>query len=318
MKKRVIVIPLFLVWGIFSVGGLFAQNMNRYIALDVKDGEQIQLKFVADAPNTPVKIVSGGQVYDITVNAGWTMFENYTTDANTLEIYGNVKGFDCRDNTNKITGVDASKNPQLKYLYCFNNAIANIDVSNCSVLTLIHCSNNLLNHLNISDCVALKNLYCLNNNFSTQAFDELFCALPNRIGQEQGFLFPVSSNNSEACDIIMASNKQNAIDKNWAVKYTMSGNAVDIPPTTGTYSCTTNVLEVIQSDINVYPNPVNKILYIETDANNFNAELYNVCGKLVLHERNHKNISVTDLPSGVYLLKLTTEKGVYSRRIVKN
>ncbi len=72
------------------------------------------------------------------------------------------------------------------------------------------------------------------------------------------------------------------------------------------------------ANISAYPNPVNEILYLEIEASNFNAEFYNAQGQLVLQEQNNKSISVANLPSGVYMLKLVTEKGTYSRRIMKN
>ncbi len=72
------------------------------------------------------------------------------------------------------------------------------------------------------------------------------------------------------------------------------------------------------ANVSAYPNPVNEILYLETEASNFNAEFYNAQGQLVLQEQNNKSISVANLPSGVYMLKLITEKGTYSRKIMKN
>ncbi len=41
--------------------------MDRYIKLEVQNGANIGLDLCADANNTPIKIVSGSQEYDISV-----------------------------------------------------------------------------------------------------------------------------------------------------------------------------------------------------------------------------------------------------------
>ncbi len=68
----------------------------------------------------------------------------------------------------------------------------------------------------------------------------------------------------------------------------------------------------------VYPNPAHATLYIEPQTtSNFTVELYDVNGQLVLQSQNNTTISVADLPKGIYMLKLTIDKQVYSTKIVK-
>ncbi len=86
---------------------------------------------------------------------------------------------------------------------------------------------------------------------------------------------------------------------------------VVIEPTTGIQDVEN------MKDIAIYPNPVNDILHIELSENNFGVELYNIFGQQVLKAQNEREISVSELSSGVYVLKITTEKGIYSRKIVK-
>ncbi len=70
-------------------------------------------------------------------------------------------------------------------------------------------------------------------------------------------------------------------------------------------------------NLSIYPIPVSDILYIELSENNFGVELYNMFGQQVLKAQNEREIPVSKLSSGIYVLKITTEKGVYSRKIVK-
>ncbi len=69
--------------------------------------------------------------------------------------------------------------------------------------------------------------------------------------------------------------------------------------------------------ISIYPNPVDEVLYIDILENKFSVELYNNYGQQVLQTQDKREISVSDLPNGIYMLKITTKQGVYSHKIVK-
>ncbi len=69
----------------------------------------------------------------------------------------------------------------------------------------------------------------------------------------------------------------------------------------------------------IYPNPAEKDLYIRTDENLLDYEIYDLSGK-----RWHsgtpvsgKSIDVKDLYPGLYILKLRTEKGIVTSRFLK-
>lgn len=74
---------------------------------------------------------------------------------------------------------------------------------------------------------------------------------------------------------------------------------------------------------NVYPNPVNNILNIDVQ-NTIEVEsmaIYDILGQLVIAIPNAKNISkidVSKLTTGNYLLKMNTDKGTSSTKIIKN
>ncbi|KIA86766.1 T9SS type A sorting domain-containing protein [Flavobacterium sp. AED] len=74
---------------------------------------------------------------------------------------------------------------------------------------------------------------------------------------------------------------------------------------------------------NVYPNPVNNILNIDVQ-NTIEVEsmaIYDILGQLVIAIPNAKNISKIDfskLTTGNYLLKMNTDKGTSSTKIIKN
>ena len=189
-------------------------NMSRYITLTVKSGEAISLDFWATANVTPIRIVSGSNTQDIIVNDVWKGDAHYTADGTTMTVYGDLKKFYCPGNGEKITALDASNCPELEMLSCHGNRISS---------------------LNISKNPKLTTLYCHGNNLSTQALDDIFCALPDRTGNTNGVIDPVYNSSSADIADVLATNAQNAIDKNWKVQYYDGG--ADIPATTGTYMC---------------------------------------------------------------------------------
>ncbi|APZ47545.1 hypothetical protein BW723_15175 [Polaribacter reichenbachii] len=81
---------------------------------------------------------------------------------------------------------------------------------------------------------------------------------------------------------------------------------------------TASTKDITMVDFDVYPNPATSFLTID-DANFTlkKVELYNVLGKKVLTSSENK-INIQNLTSGVYLLKVETEKGIIAtKRIVK-
>ena len=69
----------------------------------------------------------------------------------------------------------------------------------------------------------------------------------------------------------------------------------------------------------VWPNPAKELLNINLFENNslFNVKIHNVIGKLLIQGSN-KIIDISDLPTGLYIINIQTEKGKFSRKFIKN
>jgi tRNA(Ile2) C34 agmatinyltransferase TiaS len=82
---------------------------------------------------------------------------------------------------------------------------------------------------------------------------------------------------------------------------------------------------IATNNINVYPNPVNDRLYIETltltQTQTLTIEIYDVYGRLQDYKttrlQGNVAIDVADLKSGIYFVKVNTEKGNIVKRIIK-
>ena len=77
-------------------------------------------------------------------------------------------------------------------------------------------------------------------------------------------------------------------------------------------------IEELSSSINVYPNPVNNIIYIETEFKVEEVIVNDVYGRRQDTESpSHQTIDVSNLTSGVYFMKVATSEGEVVKRILK-
>lgn len=65
----------------------------------------------------------------------------------------------------------------------------------------------------------------------------------------------------------------------------------------------------LESRIRVFPNPASGLLYIECEAERFSYSLHDLNGREVLRGHDSASVSVADLPSGLYLLRIVPERG---------
>ena len=275
-------------------------NMSRYITLTVADVAAIKLDLKAAAAGTPVRIVSGSNMRNITVGNGWIGTATYTADGTTMIVYGDITSFDCSGNEANLTALDPSHNTQLKYLNCSANSLTALDPSHNTQLEGLYCYFNQLSRLDISNNTELTMLACNDNKFTTAALNDIYCALPDRTGTTNGVIQPVYSDTSSNNAIVLATNKANAIDKNWRVQY--SSNDTDIP-TTGSYICpvTDIVGSTAEPALTLYPNPVADVLYLSATART--VRIYNVYGTEVAHAADTDRVEVSHLPAGIYTVK---------------
>jgi len=75
-----------------------------------------------------------------------------------------------------------------------------------------------------------------------------------------------------------------------------------------------------ESTIKMYPNPVQNSLTIKTTSNApiSSIEVFDVLGKRILLEKSNRNrLNVSHLNKGIYFIKITTEKGTLTKKLVK-
>jgi len=73
---------------------------------------------------------------------------------------------------------------------------------------------------------------------------------------------------------------------------------------------------VLESDISIYPNPTSEFITISSAISINKVELYDLLGKKVFYTSETSQIKISQLPVGVYLVKIYSVKGVLSKKIM--
>ena len=234
-----------------------------------------------------------------------TQLEQLYCDGNqlsSLDVSNNTQLTMLNCGNNKLSSLDVSHNTKLTMLDCSINSLNSLDISQNTQLTELDCSSNQLSSLDISHNTQLTKLYCYDNNFTTATLDDIYCALPDRTSETNGVIQPVYNSLSSNHATVLATNAQNAIDKNWKVQY--YDNDTDISATTGKHECsaTTDIAEAAaEPQLILYPNPVADVLYLSATARTI--RIYNVYGTEVAHATDTDRIDVANLPAGIYTVK---------------
>ncbi len=258
---------------------------------------------------------------DLSHNTILTGLDCSSNELDTLDISNNtaLKWLLCIGG--QLTTLDVSNNPALTMLLCINNQMTNLDVSNNPALTWLVCANNQLQTLDVSNNIALTDFLCFANPLDSNAVNQLFCSLPDRTGLSQAQIYVLNNTSDANHADVLASNKQIAIDKNWNVWYydNFEGPLYNTEPaTTGTYECESGIQDISKRmKPLVYPNPAQDILNIKAETEEYNVEIYNTLGQLVLQARNKEKISIAHLPNGFYTVRVISSRGVSGQELIK-
>ncbi len=82
----------------------------------------------------------------------------------------------------------------------------------------------------------------------------------------------------------------------------------------------TSINDKIESNqaVDIYPNPTSSQLSIVSDLQITEIDIVDISGKTIMTiEQNTGSINIADLPAGVYLIKLVTDKKTITRKLIK-
>lgn len=141
------------------------------------DGKQRELSFVVATPNTKLNIDWGdGTLVETEVisndndNPKSTPIFGIPVGTGDIKIYGDeITYFYCMSKAAdaKVTALDVSNAPKLKWLFAGTNALTQLDVSHNPELLILTASNNQIADINLTNNTKLTFLELINNQLST-------------------------------------------------------------------------------------------------------------------------------------------------------
>jgi hypothetical protein len=188
---------------------------------------------------------------------------------------------------NNLNSLDVSNNPDLNYLICYSNPIeGELDLSHLyGGMYVLMCNNTLLSSLNIKngDNINLTRMWAQDNpNLTCIQVDDVDFA------------------NSQICES----------SSGWCKDET----------TVYSEDCNLGIEEVLESQLSIYPNPANDVLMVFNESVfeiNY-IKVYDSLGKLVLEQNtSYSQIDISDLATGLLFVQIETDKGLVTKKIIK-
>ncbi len=290
---------------------LISQNIDS-------DGEINGQVLTSDIENIIELIILGyhgwGNITDLSGIEGFVALEKLKinfTHITTLNLNQNTKLKDLDCGSNQLTGLDLSSNTLLELLYCGNYGLDVGPFTEVEELDLSHNPNIRL--INAYDMPSLKkiNLKNKNNNPDVTFITNL---------SSWGFTFPDYDPNEIRNTVCIEVDNPTAAQNN---RYPYSHWRIAKKHVAVYFSdnCTLSTSKFETKQIAVYPNPTSDILHFDV-PNEINVEqlmLFDAFGKKVWNQHGISNtISVSELTKGIYFLKILTNQGVYTQKIIIN
>ena len=147
-------------------------------------------------------------------------------------------------NTTRNLVVGTTSSPSAKY-YAESNIMkiyGDLDRFECYTAPIYHMA--------ISNNHNIKIISAIGTRLSKGAIDDLYCMLPNRPSSDPGILWLLANTSDTNSAKVLATNSNNAANKNWRVQY---GSNNTLIPTTGTFACgspTVNMNRFITLNLN--------------------------------------------------------------------
>jgi len=260
---------------------------------------------------------------------------------------------DLSCNNNQLETINISDCVSLTEFICNDNQISNIDLSNCLVLEYLDFENNKLSDLNISNNNVLDFLSCSNNqlklstlyaaqlkmgnagNFGTQYLPVLSANTNTELFEDQSVFAGVFTNYTVEIDgeiapessytvtdgklTFLKDGKYTVTMTNDMVGYSYSPAKVIVPVEV----TQVGVHEINLFDITVYPNPTTGELRIENgELTIINVEVYDIYGRNITPHTSyllpHTSFDLSNEAAGVYFVKIQSESGIVTKKIIKH
>lgn len=226
----------------------------------------------------------------------------------------------CRDN-DMLATIDLVGATALKYMNCSNNLLAALDVSKNLLLENIYCQHNAITDLDLSLNTRLAFLKCNDNKLKTlnlkNGNNALMTGGMTWYDGQTIFSEGMNALNNPSLLCIQVDNETSANSglvpyDSW-VKDAWAAYSNDCSIFLGVEEVNLNNL------ISVFPNPATGMITVDTGSVVAeNLMIYTVLGNVVreVNPMTH-HIDISDLSSGLYILRLTFDRKVVVKKLIK-
>ena len=120
----------------------------------------------------------------------------------------------------------------------------------------------------------------------------------------------------------VAGTNQETVFEFYVIAFNDDPSADSEPSEVCTVTVVDDAIEEMNASFNIYPNPVNDRLYIETESEIEEVVVYAITGVIVgqqstVNSQQSLTIDVTNLNSGVYFVKVVTNNGGIVKTFIK-
>ncbi|MFY7741842.1 MAG: T9SS type A sorting domain-containing protein [Flavobacterium sp.] len=316
-----------------ALQGLYCVR-NQLTTLDVSNN--INLSTLACALNLLESL-------DVSQNVNLTQLFCSNNLLTTLDIYANPALLIVSCGFNPLTHLSITNVPQLYRLHCTNTQLTTLDLSNVPSIKELFCQNNLLTTLDFANNPELKALFCMNNiNLSTLNLNS------------NSFLNILHCNNNSLSSVLLQNGSNTLLNGQYVTNpgsetliYDARFKATNNPNLSCIFvddvaNCNANWLEkdatshyvstqqeceaILQNDeftatlFTLYPNPVNNLLFVENNTNTTIQKIvvYDIMGKTIMEQSgNIAQIDFSNITSGLYFVKISSEKEIMVKKIMR-
>ena len=291
---------------------------------------------------------------DVSSNTNLIYLDCGSNQLSSLDISSNTSLISLYCDNNQLSSLNINSNTNLIVLDCGDNPLSNLDISNNTNLRVLYCGDNQLSNLDISNNPNLAGLWCQNNQLPLSdlyAVSEQISNVNDKYLGTQRLPIQVTM-----ADMAIDFSSQvmfggvatvfnvtkGGVPATVDVDYTIN-NGIIVFLNTGSYTVTmTNAAIVSQSSypaqviaeifisgvnipentlkgVEVYPNPATTQLYVKlAEPQTAAYSICNLMGQVVASGviQNEEAINVSALSAGVYLVKVHTDKGVVTRKVM--
>lgn len=225
---------------------------------------------------------------------------------------------------NQLTSLDISQSTALTYLDCHTNEITNLELNqNINLTNLIAWDNQLIS-LDTSQNIELVHFICGHNNIVSLNLSQNINLYTFIIADnlQLNYLDVRNTNNENIATF-------NATNTNLTCVFVDDASATYLDDwyidTNTTFVNNEEECEALsissfnETLVKIYPNPATDFIAISIKTET-EYKLFNINGKIIkegVFLKGLNSINISNLVNGIYLMRLQTEEGVITKRIIK-